>query len=103
MTPLVGTGDDEHASLRRGLSLSRPIPRFSISLAAMARLQKASIKIQSFEPSFTDEEIQRLRDRIGECRRTLPKVNYAMKQEKYGITHEWLSNTLEYWENTFDW
>lgn len=63
----------------------------------------ATISVTPFKPTFSDDELRRLRERIGECRRTMPRVNYAMQQEQYGVTHEWLSNTMKYWETTFDW
>lgn len=69
----------------------------------MPSLQDATLNVRKFRPSFSQEELSELKRRVGECRRTLPRETYAMRQEQYGITHEWMYDTLKYWEENFDW
>ncbi|GAA6038246.1 hypothetical protein JCM8097_005812 [Rhodosporidiobolus ruineniae] len=62
---------------------------------------KRSLAIEQFRPSFSDEELAGLAASLKAAR--LPKETYASKQEKYGITHDYLIKAIDRWQNGFDW
>lgn len=63
----------------------------------------ATLTLTPFTPSFTDKELQGLKQKLKQCRKDLPAVTYASKQRKYGIEHSSIVELLAYWENDFDW
>ncbi|GAA5895930.1 hypothetical protein JCM6882_005562, partial [Rhodosporidiobolus microsporus] len=60
-----------------------------------------TLKLEQFRPSFTADELAGLKQSIRSSK--LPRATYASKQEKYGITHEWMDKALDRWQNGFDW
>jgi microsomal epoxide hydrolase len=63
----------------------------------------ATLNLTPFTPSFSDKELQGLKQKLKQCREDLPEATYASKQRKYGIEHSKLEELLAYWENDFDW
>ncbi|GAA6001385.1 hypothetical protein JCM10207_006637 [Rhodosporidiobolus poonsookiae] len=61
----------------------------------------STLKLEQFRPSFSDDELAGLKDSLRHAK--LPKATYASKQEKYGITHEWMVKAIDRWQNGFDW
>ncbi|GAA6001396.1 hypothetical protein JCM10207_006647 [Rhodosporidiobolus poonsookiae] len=59
------------------------------------------LKLEQFRPSFSDDELDGLKDSLRHAK--LPKPTYPSKQEKYGITHEWMVKAIDRWQNGFDW
>lgn len=65
-----------------------------------------------FKVRFTDEQVQKLADDLQHCK--LPEPTYESLHplvavaaqgtaRNYGIEHEWMKSTLEYWRKGFDW
>ncbi|GAA5988826.1 hypothetical protein JCM5350_000389 [Sporobolomyces pararoseus] len=60
-----------------------------------------SMSIEQFRPSFSDAELAGLKQTLEASR--LPSRTYAMNQEEYGITYDWVEQAIERWKNGFDW
>lgn len=56
-----------------------------------------------FKPTFSDEQLKGMQERVALARQELPAATYAMSQEKYGIQHSWMEAALEYWSKDYDW
>ena len=63
----------------------------------------AGVKPSKFTLSVTDSELHDFKALLKLSK--VGPVTYESVQHdhKYGITHEWLKNAKEHWENTFDW
>ncbi|GAA5828924.1 hypothetical protein JCM11251_005920 [Rhodosporidiobolus azoricus] len=64
-------------------------------------MPQRTLNIERFRPSFSGDELAGLKQFIRSSK--LPRATYASKQEKYGITHEWIDRALDRWQNGFDW
>ena len=59
------------------------------------------MNIEQFRPSFSDAELAGLKQTLEASR--LPSRTYAMNQEEYGITYDWVEQAIGRWKNGFDW
>ncbi|KDE08933.1 hypothetical protein MVLG_01025 [Microbotryum lychnidis-dioicae p1A1 Lamole] len=71
-------------------------------------LPSVTLKSERFYPLFEASELEGLRSTLAQCRTALPAPTYASTQaskdgKNYGVTSEWMSNTLQYWQESFDW
>ncbi|GAA5987786.1 hypothetical protein JCM11641_004929 [Rhodosporidiobolus odoratus] len=64
-------------------------------------MTQRTLELEQFRPGFSNDELASLKTDLGNAK--LPKATYASKQEKYGITHEWMKKALDRWKNGFDW
>lgn len=60
-----------------------------------------TLKLEQFRPGFSDDELAGLQQSLKAAR--LPAETYASRQKKYGITHAWMKQAIERWQNEFDW
>jgi hypothetical protein len=60
-----------------------------------------TLEIKQFKPSFSDEELAQLKKTLEASR--LPARTYAMDQEKYGITYDYMEKALARWKDGFSW
>ncbi|BGP16444.1 hypothetical protein JCM10213v2_004446 [Rhodosporidiobolus nylandii] len=59
------------------------------------------LKLEKFRPGFTDDELASLQGSLRSAK--LPTATYASKQERYGITHDWMQKALARWKDGFSW
>ncbi|GAA5952748.1 hypothetical protein JCM10213_007918 [Rhodosporidiobolus nylandii] len=64
-------------------------------------MTQRTLQLDKFRPGFTDDELASLQDSLRSAK--LPTATYASKQEKYGITHEWMEEALARWKDGFSW
>ncbi|KAM0791441.1 hypothetical protein ACM66B_005896 [Microbotryomycetes sp. NB124-2] len=62
-----------------------------------------TLQVTDFRPSFTDEQLARLRRQLEAAKENMPQETYASRQPKYGALHTWVKNALDYWHDSFDW
>ncbi|GAA5987820.1 hypothetical protein JCM11641_004940 [Rhodosporidiobolus odoratus] len=64
-------------------------------------MPQRTLELEQFRPGFSVDQLASLKTDLGNAK--LPKATYASKQERYGITHEWMEKALDRWKNGFDW
>ncbi|GAA5923867.1 hypothetical protein JCM1841_001418 [Sporobolomyces salmonicolor] len=60
-----------------------------------------TLQLEPFTPSFSDAELAGLKQTLEASR--LPARTYAMDQEQYGITYDYMEAALAHWKDGFDW
>ena len=66
--------------------------------------KQAVLSVKSFDIRVSDEDLDRFQQLLKFSR--LAPVTYENNQtepDKFGVTHEWMSNTKEYWETQYNW
>lgn len=89
-------------TVRLHLSLLPPLTTSTMSTPT-APPSTCTLSLKPFRPTFTQTELTSLKQLLSLTRPLLPLETYASKQQKYGITTEWMKDALEYWEKEFDW
>jgi len=65
--------------------------------------QSARLRPEKFQVSVSEQELSDFKELLRLSRLAPQTYENLQSDGRFGVTHEWMSETKEYWETKYDW